>query len=44
LGWVENPKPFARQNLKLGNSDFAEVAVCRSYLKPQSSSPPIPHP
>src|SRR5271166_2279833 len=44
LGWVENTKPADRQNLKLGNPNFAEVGFCCSYLKPQSSSPPIPYP
>src|SRR5271165_2519885 len=32
LGWVENTKPPDRQDLKLGNSNFAEVGFCRSYL------------
>src|SRR5271165_6383810 len=44
LGRVANTKPLAGQNLKLGNPNFAEVGFCRSYLKPQSSSPPIPYP
>src|SRR5208283_4687243 len=32
LGWVENTKPADRQDFRLGNSNFAEVGLCRSYL------------
>src|SRR5208337_2428011 len=32
LGRIAHTQPLARQNLKLGNSNFAEVGVCRSYL------------
>src|SRR5271157_3274658 len=42
LGWIENTKPADRQDFRLGNSNFAEVGVCRSYLKPDRCFNPDP--
>src|SRR5208337_1466488 len=41
LGRIENPQPLARQNLKLGNSNFAEVGLGRSYLSRRQYCNPV---
>src|SRR5271157_2535037 len=41
LGWIENTKPADRQNLKLGNPNFAEVGFCRSYLSRRQYCNPV---
>jgi hypothetical protein len=35
-------KPADRQDLRVGNSNFAEVGVCRRYLKPDRCFNPDP--
>ena len=42
LGRIENTKSIAGQNLKLGNSNFAEVGICRSYLSRGHCFNPVP--